>query len=507
MTADQFDGDETRQRDRPGARDQTAARDVTGARDQTAARDRSRELDQTAYRLPSTDETLLRNAEPTLFRGRSVPRAEEQSLPFGPGHRLRGRYLLEELIGQGAMGQVWRAKDLLGEEAKDRNPYVAVKVLNSDFEGRADAFISLHREATRAQKLAHPNIVTVYVFDRDEESGRAFIAMELLEGQPLDRLIRKSGGLSREEFLPILRGMAEGLAHAHRKGIVHSDFKPANVFVTSDGTPKILDFGIARAVQLAERAGVPHVAQVDDDGSGFQGYTVNYAAPEALAGAAPNTTEDVFSLGIVAYELASGSHPFQRKSALEAREEGIPRVPLRSLKRRECNVIEKALAYEPAQRYPDAAALLRDLQGTPVIQVALVAAVGVLLITAGGLWYRHYRDSQPKEPLEQLPALVRQQFAEQVGQGNVALDFVEKTHDIHGSADAAEYFARAYSLHEKDPQAVRGLEKAADYAIDWYLKSSDRRQARAQLELFSQKSDFYQSYGPLQKAIRSLSDQ
>src|SRR6202011_2298857 len=131
----------------------------------------------------------------------------QQGIPFGQGYRLRGRYELDEMIGQGAMGQVWRAKDLLAEEALDRNPYVAVKVLNSDFEARPDAFIALHREATRAQKLAHPNIVTVYVFDRDEESGRAFVAMELLEGRPLDRVIRQggAGGLSREQAMPIIR--------------------------------------------------------------------------------------------------------------------------------------------------------------------------------------------------------------------------------------------------------------------------------------------------------------
>ena len=200
---------------------------------------------------------------------------------FGPGYKLRGRYLLEEMIGQGAMGQVWRAKDLLGEEARDRNPYVAVKVLNSDFEQRPDAFIALHREAMRAQKLAHPNIVTVHVFDRDEASGRAFIAMELLEGQPLDRVIRKAGtrGLAREQALPIIRGMAEGLAYAHRKGIVHSDFKPANVFLTSDGTPKILDFGIARAIQVADAEGI-RGAVAGGDG-GFEGYTLRYAAPES----------------------------------------------------------------------------------------------------------------------------------------------------------------------------------------------------------------------------------
>jgi len=431
-----------------------------------------------------------------------------QQVPFGQGFRLRGRYELNELIGQGAMGQVWRAKDLLAEEALDRNPYMAVKVLNSDFEARPDAFIALHREATRAQKLAHPNIVTVYVFDRDEQSGRAFIAMELLDGKPLDRVVREAGprGLPREQAMPIIRGMAEGLAYAHRKGIIHSDFKPANVFITKDGTPKILDFGIARAVHVAEQVAgmpVPDSLHAASDDSGFQGYTVNYAAPEALSGAAATTSEDVFALGIVAYEVVSGSHPFNRMSALEAQAANYARPALRGLKRRECNAIEKALQYDPKQRFADAAAFLRQLQGIPVIQQALVAAVAILLVAAGILWYRNYVDSLPDQPLEQLPAQVQRDFREQVRQGQASLDYIKRTHDIMASQDAAEYFGNAYRLHVKDPQAVGGLKAAAEYAIDWYRKRPDQHEARVELERFRAKSDFYQNYRPLQKAIRA----
>lgn len=547
MATQKPDDDQTRTRAPPA--DETAVRNREQVADGTAVRDqetspditRVRELPGEATRsrdsefqvgdsslrapgLPFDDSFVNRSSDFTLARPEQThspvapqfTMARPASPAFGQGFRLRGRYELDELIGQGAMGQVWRAKDLLGEEALDRNPYVAVKVLNSDFESRPDAFIALHREATRAQKLAHPNIVTVYVFDRDEQSGRAFIAMELLEGRPLDQLIRQSGahGLPREQSLPIIRGMAEGLAYAHRKGIVHSDFKPANVFLTNDGTPKILDFGIARAVQVAERVGdlmVPaaalRAAHSEADDSGFQGYTVNYAAPEALNGAQPDTTEDVFSLGIVAYELVSGAHPFKRMSALDARAARIDRPPVRGLKRRECNAIERALAYEPAQRFRDAAAFLRQLQGVPVLQKTLIAAVGLLIIAAAGLWYRNYVNSLPNEPLEQLPIAVQRDFLADVRAGNDALEFIKRTHNVAMSQDAAESFAAAYRLHKKDPQAVRGLEAAADYAIDWFLKLPDRPAALNQLELFRAKSDYYQQYAPLQKAIRSLGGQ
>lgn len=439
-----------------------------------------------ASRSGGAADTLVPGA--TRVRHSVAPPAE---ISFGRGYRLRERYELDEMIGQGAMGQVWRAKDLLSEEARDRNPYVAMKVLNSDFQNRPDAFIALHREATRAQKLAHPNIVTVYVFDRDERSGRAFIAMELLEGKPLDQLLRQ-GAVA--EAIPIIRGMAEGLAYAHSKGIVHCDFKPANVFLTASGTPKILDFGIARAVQLADGAA---------DDSGFQGYTVNYAAPEALSGSKPSTAEDVFALGLVAYELVSGKHPFNRMSALDARSSNLEIPALRGLKRRECQAIEKALAYDPAERFPDAGQFLRHLQGVPLLPKVLAAAVAVLMVAAGLLWYRNYQDSQPREALSRLPPEVQQRFHEKIRAGNDDLEYLRRTHDVSISQDAASDFGEAYQLHEKDPEAVRGLQTAADYAIEWYAKQPDRQQALEQLRLFQSRSKFYETYKPLQKAIRA----
>jgi len=425
---------------------------------------------------------------------------------FGEGYGLRGRYLLDRMIGQGAIGQVWRAKDLLGEEARDRNPFVAIKVLNSDFEGQSDAFVAMHREAARAQKLAHPNIVTVHTFDRDDVSGRAFIVMELLEGRPLDRVIGElgSGGMARKQALPIIRGMADGLAYAHRKGIVHCDFKPANVFLVAGGTPKILDFGIARAATaVASQPGGPETAPDDPDDAGFQGYTPGYAAPEVLAGQPASTAEDVFALGIVAFELLSGTHPFRRKSALEAQKEGIERPPLRGLKRREVRAIESALAFDPAQRPQNASIFLRRFNGVPAIQKALLAAVAALLLAAAGLAYRSHLQSLPAVPLVSLPLVVQHQFHDRIREGDASLAYLRSSGDITASADAAEYFAEAYQLHPKDPEAVRGLETAANYAIGWYSKLPDRGEALRQLQLFRAKSTFYAGYAPLQHAIHA----
>jgi serine/threonine protein kinase len=496
--------------------DKTDADATTVARDQGAQETTLRASDSAPATASATDATTRRAAQTEDVTTRRAAQTEDATtqtritpLPAGiraasfrPGYRLRDRYVLDQMIGEGAMGQVWRAKDLLGEEALDRNPFVAVKVLNSDVETHPDSFVALHREASRAQKLAHPNIITVYVFDRDDRSGRAFIAMELLQGQPLDHVIRAApGGLPRKRALPILRGLAEGLAYAHRRGLVHSDFKPANVFLTTEGVPKILDFGIARVVQTLESDATTSAAM--DDDSGFRGYTPSYAAPEVMSGKGePSTAEDVFALGLVAYELLTGKHPYNRLSSVEAQEAGLTPPFLRGLPRREARALQRAVAFDSRARQRDATAFLRELQGVPAIQKALAAAVAVLILAAGGLWYRNYVDSLPAQPLEQLPVQTQQDFRDKVQLGNESLAYLERTHDITASQDAAEYFADAYRLHPKDPLAVQGLKSAADRAIDWYSRQPDKAQVRAELEKFRDRSEYYKNYAPMVRAIR-----
>jgi len=147
------------------------------------------------------------------------------------------------------MGIVFKVRDLRKEEAQDRHPYAALKVLNEDFRRHPESLKALQREARKAQNLAHPNIVTVYDFDRD--AAIVFMVMELLEGESPDRLIKCLGGsgLPLHKALPIVRALCGALSYAHERGIVHSDFKPANAFVTRTGSIKVFDFGIARAAK------------------------------------------------------------------------------------------------------------------------------------------------------------------------------------------------------------------------------------------------------------------
>ncbi len=141
---------------------------------------------------------------------------------------------------------------MLKIEAQDREPYVAIKVLSDEFKSHPEAFIALQRESRKSQKIAHPNIVNVHDFDRDGDT--VFMTMEYMEGKPLDKLISqyRSVGLPHSEVAKILEGICAALTYAHGQNIIHSDFKPGNIFVNNKGIAKVFDFGIARAVAKAD---------------------------------------------------------------------------------------------------------------------------------------------------------------------------------------------------------------------------------------------------------------
>src|SRR5271166_421581 len=325
---------------------------------------------------------------------------------FEAGALLKGRFELKSLVGRGGMGIVWAAVDRRKLEARDPNPEVAVKILNSSASQHPQAFVALQREASKAQTLAHPNIATVFDFDRD--GANVFITMELLHGQPLDAAIRavRNHGLGRTAALPVIRGIAEGLAYAHRKGIVHSDLKPANIFLLADGTPKVLDFGIARAVPSAASAG----PKDEFDAGSLGAYTEAYATDEMVQGADPAPADDIYALGIICYELLTGKHPFQDKAAGAARAAGLTAPPIRSLRRREWRTLARALSFDRAERPRDAAEFIRQFFGATRLRNALVAAVVLLAFAASVLWYRNYQQSGPAVAFEDLPADTQQQI-------------------------------------------------------------------------------------------------
>ena len=409
------------------------------------------------------NDSLMGTMERFLTDGPLPQGVDMGVIPVGPGTIIKERFLLKEQIGSGGMGVVYSAIDRRKTEARDPNPLVAIKILGSDFARHPKSLIALQREARKAQELAHPNVATVYDFDR--EGDAVFMTMELLNGRSLDGLTReiRGKGISREEAWPIIRGIAEGLAYAHRKGLVHSDLKPANVFLVEDNFPKLLDFGIARAVpsRLSKQA----VKDIFDAGS-LGAYTVPYATPEMVEGGEPHPADDIYALGLMAYELLGGVHPYKRQGAIEANKLGMKPAPIKGLPRREWKTIESAIYFNRADRPQDADAFLKALRGITKLQKSLIAATAVLATTAVYFAYSSYVESGPEIPFASLPVATQQQFSTYMEEGDKLWSFYVKDKNILALQEAVEQYASAYDLHPRNRDAVKALKKVADAALD-----------------------------------------
>jgi len=228
-----------------------------------------------------------------------------------PSQSLSGRplshYRIHGTLGAGGMGEVYRATDTrLGRD-------VALKVLPPEMANDPDRLARFQREARAVAALNHPNVVTLYSVE--EDNGIHFITMELIEGQPLDRLIC-ADGLAADRILEIASALAEALAAAHDKGIVHRDLKPGNVMVTSEGRVKVLDFGLAKdlGVEAASNATLTSVGHTQ---AGMVMGTPAYMSPEQVSGRPLDHRSDIFSLGVVLHEMATGHRPFEAASSAE----------------------------------------------------------------------------------------------------------------------------------------------------------------------------------------------
>ncbi|SEI41364.1 bifunctional serine/threonine-protein kinase/formylglycine-generating enzyme family protein [Frateuria terrea] len=292
------------------------------------------------------------------------------------GMLLKGRFQLEREIGRGGMGVVFLARDERKVEARDRDPYVAVKVLNDEFRRHPDSLIALQRESRRSQSLAHDNIVRVYDFDKDRTI--VFMTMEYVDGSDLKTLIRERAynGMPLAKARPLIEGMAWALKRAHAAGVVHSDFKPGNVMVTRDGIPKVFDFGIARAGKhMGEAVG----EQTVFDAGTLGALTPAYASLEMIQGGEPTPSDDLYALGCVAFELLTGKHPFDKVSAELAMREGRKPPPVPGLTRRQYKTLCDAVAFHKEDRLRTAGEFVDGLR-----EVGLRERIGPYLIWGGG---------------------------------------------------------------------------------------------------------------------------
>jgi len=261
------------------------------------------------------------------------------------GKVLEGRYRIVELLGGGGMARVYKAKDLLLDRI------VTIKVLRDEYAKDAEFLAGFRREAQAVARLSHPNVVSL--FDVGQEGDLHYLIMEYVEGKSLKEFLKERGPLTPQEAVKIALQICDALEHAHVNGIIHRDVKPHNILTTADGRVKVTDFGIAQAV---------------NEGSMAQGGTllgsVHYLAPEQAQGRSSGVAADIYSLGVVLYEMLAGFPPFQGKTPLEVAIKHIqdPPPPLKDVPPGLERVVMRALEKDPERRYPSVAALRRDLQ-------------------------------------------------------------------------------------------------------------------------------------------------
>ena len=227
------------------------------------------------------------------------------------GKKISGRYLVEELIGQGGMCYIYRARDLFLESPTSPEVHVALKVLLEEFSQSEEAITLLKDETTKTQQLSHPNIVKV--FSASSDNDLHYVTMELVDGETLEQIIKrnKPSGMHFKKANIILQQLADALIYAHSRNVIHNDLKPSNIIFDSNGRLKVLDFGIAKHKTIEDAYAFNNSKNVAAVG----GYTPTYASPEQLQGADASVKDDIFSYACIAYELLSSKHPYDRVAA------------------------------------------------------------------------------------------------------------------------------------------------------------------------------------------------
>jgi serine/threonine protein kinase len=409
---------------------------------------------------PPAAEPAGTDARAVVAAGAGVARMPEVERIKGTGDVLNGRFVLEECIGSGGMSTVYKALDRRKLEADDRNPYVAVKVLNVEFRAHPDSLIALQREAKKSQSLAHPNIVRVYDFDRD--GSTVYMTMEYLSGKSLAQILRAPGfkGLAHEEAVRILESIAKALAFAHDNGIVHADFKPANVIMTETGQIKVIDFGIARAFQKPDDTDME--ATRFDPGS-LGALTPTYASPEMLEHREPDPRDDIYALACITYEMFTGRHPFGRMQATEARDAGLEPERRKTLTRRQWKVLKSALAFDRDKRTPSVRRFLQDIRsgGRPSRPVSLVAgSIAVLVLAGGAAAYYYVKPNLGLPPISGVLSETVEQASLQVHEPPPAAAAGQAEQEA--DADPPPVISAVAPESEPEPPEVERLAKAAE---------------------------------------------
>lgn len=320
-----------------------------------------------------------------------------------------GEYRVLQRIGTGGMGSVYKA------EQPSMNRMVAIKVLHSKFANREDLVSRFRREARTMSQLSHPNTARVYKYGTLDD-GSAYFVMDFLEGKNLAHTVRQQGPMAPERALNIMIQVCGALDEAHRAGIIHRDLKPENIFLTRHGSgddfPKVLDFGLAKVGEKQMGRGSMMLTQ-----QGMVFGTPEFMSPEQTQGEALDPRSDVYSLGLILYELLTGKLPFEAKKPIDVMKAHVkmPPIPLndrvdgKTFDPRLWQAIEKALAKKPKDRHESALAfadaLRACLPGAPTASAreAVLRAESALPDSTPNPFRP---DAPPRVPVSRAPMLL-----------------------------------------------------------------------------------------------------
>jgi serine/threonine protein kinase/Tol biopolymer transport system component len=399
-----------------------------------------------AARDPAKRAAVLAGAAPELRREVEAllkhDEAPATQTVVGAGTQL-GPYKLEAQLGAGGMGEVFRATDTRLHRT------VAIKILPHDKVADPERKRRFLQEARAASALNHPNIVTLH--DIASDNGIDYLVMEYVPGTSLDKLITPKG-LPLAEASNYAQQIASALAAAHAAGIVHRDMKPANVMVTSESQVKVLDFGLAK---LTERVPGPEGETLTQESSlteaGTVMGTVGYMSPEQASAHPLDHRTDIFSLGVVLYEMIAGQRPFRGKSQVETLHAIIhdPVPPLATVPPRLAEIIDKALEKEPKERYQSAGDVAVDLRrlgrAVPAARIAppsrvrplMQAAAAALVLEAGAAGWILHRAPDADNPLANAQFTRLTDFPGDESDANISPDgkFVAFLADRDGPVD------------------------------------------------------------------------
>ncbi len=431
-----------------------------------------------SYRPATNTQHLEAEASQSTLVNKNAPStATEEAI----GKIIKDRFVLTEHLGEGGMGSVYKARDIIQEQAHEKNPWVAIKLLDMVQLNNQDALMWLQRETSKARSLAHPNVIRVYDIDRDND--QVYMTMEYLEGISLESWIEKHSPASVEACEPIWRAVAEAVDFSHKKGIVHCDLKPSNVLITKDNEIKVIDFGIARG-----HADGRQDATVFNPGD-WGAFTPGYASCDLIAGLSPEPKDDIYSMAVMMYKMLTGRKPFGNNDAMKAKALGLQPPPIKGIHPALWEQIRKGLSFDRKSRPESMASLLPDYKRKkfPTQSLVVIASAGIFAVLAYYAFVPQQPDNTPTTPegtITERPASkpLPPEVAEEVA---IILDIAQAHFDMEfyvrpAGANAREAYLRVLSLDPTNSQALDGLNSIADHFLknaNQYIEQRDYERA------------------------------